>query len=81
MPSRTKPLKTDPDLPPPVTKSSSKKALWEELEAANSEIHHQQARINELTDKLNAQHVYVSKLEAEVNSARKTIEVIRTIVK
>lgn len=36
------------ELPPPVTKNSSKKDLWEELQASRDEINAQQAMINDL---------------------------------
>lgn len=36
------------ELPPPVTKNSSKKDLWDELQAARDEIDAQQAMIHDL---------------------------------
>jgi hypothetical protein len=40
------------ELPPPVTKSSSKADLWAEIEAMEREIESQQSRINALTAEL-----------------------------
>ena len=37
-----------PKLPKPVTKKSTKKDLWEELQASRAEIDHQQDRIKEM---------------------------------
>lgn len=40
------------ELPPPVTKNSSKAHLWAEIEAMQQEIEEQQIRINSLTREL-----------------------------
>ena len=40
------------ELPPPVTKNSSKADLWAEIEAMQQEIEEQQIRINSLTREL-----------------------------
>lgn len=34
------------DIPPPVTQDSSKKDLWEEIQALQSEVSSQQAELN-----------------------------------
>lgn len=39
-------MKDDSDLPPPVTRNSSKRELWEELECARQEIDVQQHQVN-----------------------------------
>ena len=50
-------------MPPPVTRKSSKKKLWEELECARAKIEQQQITLNELW--------------AEAASSRYTIGIIR----
>lgn len=61
------------ELPPPVTKSSSKKDLWEELECARAEIDQQQCIVNDWRDR-------VARLEAEVNGLRYQMSVIRSVL-
>lgn len=61
------------ELPPPVTKNSSKKELWEELECARAEIDQQQRTVNDWRER-------VSRLEAEVNGLRYQMSVIRSVL-
>lgn len=61
------------ELPPPVTKDSSKKNLWEELECARAEIDQQQRIVNDWRDR-------VARLEAEVIGLRYQMSVIRTVL-
>lgn len=61
------------ELPPPVTKDSSKKNLWEELECARAEIDQQQRIVNDWRDR-------VARFEAEVNGLRYQMSVIRTVL-
>lgn len=61
------------ELPPPVTKDSSKKELWKELECARAEIDQQQRIVNDCRER-------VSRLEAEVNGLRYQMSVIRSVL-
>ncbi|MEN6534116.1 MAG: hypothetical protein ABFD89_10670 [Bryobacteraceae bacterium] len=61
------------ELPPPVTKDSSKRELWEELECARAEIDQQQHMVNDWRDR-------VTRLEAEVNGLRYQMSVIRSVL-
>lgn len=61
------------ELPPSVTKNSSKKELWEELECARAEIDQQQRIVNDWRER-------VSRLEAEVNGLRYQMSVIRSVL-
>ncbi len=61
------------ELPPPVTKDSSKKNLWEELECARAEIDQQQRIVNDWRDR-------VARLKAEVIGLRYQMSVIRTVL-
>jgi len=56
-------------VPPPVTRKSSKKHLWEELECARAEIEQQQLALNELRE-------CVSSIDAEAASLRYRFRVI-----
>lgn len=58
------------DLPPPVTRKSSKEELWKELECARAEIDQQQHTLNDLRDR-------VTKAGGEVGALRYQISVIR----
>ncbi len=61
------------ELPPPVTRKSSKDDLWEELECARAEIDQQQHVLNDWRDR-------VAKSEAEVGGLRYQISVIRAVL-
>lgn len=61
------------DLPPPVTRKSSKNELWEELECARAEIDQQQHLLNNLRDR-------VAKAENETRPLRYQIGVIRAVL-
>ena len=61
------------DLPPPVTRKSSKKELWEELECARAEIDQQQHTLNDW-------HHRLAKAEDEVEALRYRIGVIRAVL-
>ena len=61
------------DLPPPVTRKSSKGELWEELECARAEIDQQQHTINDWRAR-------VAKAEGEVGALRYQISVIRAVL-
>lgn len=55
------------ELPPPVTKNSSKAHLWAEIEAMQQEIEEQQIRINSLTREL--EHERAARLAENQNCA------------
>lgn len=61
------------ELPPPATKNSGKRELWEELEFARAEIDQQQCIMNDWRDR-------VARLEAEVDGLRYQMSVIRTVL-
>lgn len=61
------------DIPKAVTKESSKKKLWEELEASRDEIDQQQNTINTLRERTNI-------LEMDVNSLRYQLNIIRSVL-
>jgi len=61
------------DLPPAVTKKSSKAELWEELECAREETEQQQRILNEWRDR-------VARAENEAGSLRYQLGVIRAVL-
>lgn len=61
------------DMPPPVTRKSSKEELWEELECARAEINQQQRTLNDWRDR-------VANIEGEVSTLRYQINIIRAVL-
>ena len=61
------------DLPPPVTRKSSKDDLWEELECARAEIDQQQRTLNDWRDR-------VQNAEGETAALRYQMSVIRAVL-
>ena len=61
------------DLPPPVTRKSSKEELWEELECARAEIDQQQHTLNGWRDRM-------ARAENEAGYLRYQIGVIRAVL-
>ena len=61
------------DLPPPVTRKSSKDDLWEELECARAEIDQQQRTLNDWRDR-------VQNAEGETATLRYQMSVIRAVL-
>lgn len=62
-----------PELPPPVTRESSKKALWHELECARAEIEVQQELLND-------ERVRRQRAEAEVSGLRYQMSMLRAVL-
>lgn len=61
------------DLPPPVTRKSSKKKLWEELECVRAEVEQQQVILSDWRDR-NA------RLEIEADSLRYQMSIVRAVL-
>lgn len=61
------------DLPPPVTRKSSKEELWDELECARAEIYQQQNTLNEWRDR-------VARAEQVAGALQYQIGVIRAVL-
>lgn len=76
------PLMSDKsDLPPPVTKKSSKADLWEALETCRDEIDRQQDTINELKVQNACSEMRQRSLENELEALRHRVEIARMALK
>ena len=55
-------MKDKSDLPPAVTKHSSKAELWEELQASRAEIDHQQQALSDVMNTLDQERAGAKRL-------------------
>lgn len=62
------------DMPPPVTRDSSKVALWEGLTAAREEIDAQQLELDNQARR-------ICKAEADADTLRYQLDIIRSVLK
>lgn len=67
-------------MPPPVTKKSSKKELWEELQASRDEIESQQIMIRELKDQNKQQQNQINIIQSGFNQQGYQLEIIRKVL-
>ena len=62
------------DMPPPVTRKSSKKDLWEELMAVREEVEMQQRELDEQSRR-------ICKAEADACTLRYQLDIIRSVLR
>jgi hypothetical protein len=69
--------KHDSELPPPVTRKSSKADLWSEIEAMQDEIDSQQSALNAARDAAMAKDAELAAMRAKLASAYLRLNVIQ----
>lgn len=65
------------ELPPPVTRKSSKADLWAEIEAMQDEIDSQQSALNTARDAVRAKDAELATMRAKLASAYLRLNVIQ----
>lgn len=69
--------KDSSELPPPVTRKSSKADLWAEIEAMQDEIDSQQSALNTARDAVRAKDAELAAMRAKLASAYLRLGVIQ----
>ncbi len=69
--------KHDGELPPPVTRKSSKAELWAEIEAMEDEIDSQQSALNAARDAMRAKDAELAAVHAALAGACLRLNVIQ----
>lgn len=69
--------KDSSELPPPVTRKSSKADLWAEIEAMQDEIDSQQIALNAARDAVKAKDAELATMRAQMASAYLRLNVIQ----
>ena len=73
-------MKDKSDLPPAVTKHSSKAELWEELQASRAEIDHQQQALRDVMNTLDQERAGAKRLRERLAAAHMRLNVVRAAV-
>lgn len=73
-------MKDKDDLPPAVTKHSSKAELWEELQAARAEIDQQQQALSDVMNTLDEERAGTKRLRERLTAAHMRLNVVRAAV-